>query len=247
MKIVIDDQYQSDENGNSQYTIDENGNVNLFIKVDEDINGGGVINTGDTINEGKIINDNNIINIAEDDNTSQDIDFNKELISGEVKEEYYEEKYSKEGSDIVEEIPKTYDEKNFLEERYKGYNNVYSEIENSLEEKYGKKEVPEAKGEIVVLSKLGSKEGVELKGARINLYILNGVSPRLFDSKFTDVRGIVEFKNLPNGSFRVISIVDRRFFEKPVYYNWNEVTIDKNNKRTNICVVNKIKQGYYRR
>lgn len=241
MKIVIDDQYQSDENGNSQYTIDENGNVNLFIKVDEDINGGSSINTGGTIDAGKIINDNNIINIAEDDNIVQG-DFKEEEINEEIEEEYYEDV-----NGVVEEPSKTYEEDRFLEERYKGYNSIYSEIESSLEEKYSKKEVPEAKGEIIVLSKLGSKEGVELKGARINLYILNGVSPRLFDSKFTDARGIAEFKNLPNGSFRVISIVDRRFFEKPVYYNWNEVTIDKNNKRTNICVVNKIKQGYYRR
>ena len=241
MKIVIDDQYQSDENGNSQYTIDENGNVNLFIKVDEDINGGSGINTGGTINAGKIINDKNIINIAEDDNIVQN-DFKEEDFSEEVEEEYYEDV-----NDVVEETSKTYNEEKFLEERYKGYNSVYSEIESSLEEKYGKKEAPEGKGEIIVLSKLGSKEGVELKGARINLYILNGVSPRLFDSKFTDARGRAEFKNLPNGSFRVISIVDRRFFEKPVYYNWNEVTIDKNNKLTNICVVNKIKQGYYRR
>ncbi|MDU5111231.1 MAG: calcium-binding protein [Clostridium sp.] len=240
MKIVIDDQYQSDENGNSQYTIDENGNVNLFIKVDEDINGGSGINTGGTINASKIINDNNIINIAEDDNIVQS-DFKKEDISGE-EEEYYEDL-----NEGVEETSKTYGEERFLEERYKGYNSVYSEIESSLEEKYGKKEAPEAKGEIIVLSKLGSKDGVELKGARINLYILNGVSPRLFDSKFTDTRGIAEFKHLPNGAFRVISIVDRRFFEKPVYYNWNEVTIDKNNKLSNICVVNKIKQGYYRR
>lgn len=241
MKIVIDDQYQSDENGNSQYTIDENGNVNLFIKVDEDINGGSSINTEGTINAGKIINDDNIINIAEDDNIVQS-DFKEQDISEEVEEEFYEDV-----NDEVEEASKTYNEEKFLEERYKGYNSVYSEIESSLEEKYGKKEAPEGKGEIIVLSKLGSKEGVELKGARINLYILNGVSPRLFDSKFTDARGIAEFKNLPNGSFRVISIVDRRFFEKPAYYNWNEVTIDKNNKRTNICVVNKIKQGYYRK
>lgn len=241
MKIVIDDQYQSDENGNSQYTIDENGNVNLFIKVDEDINGESGINTGGTINAGKIINDDNIINIAEEENIAQS-DFKEEDISEEVEEEFYEDV-----NDGVEEVSKTYNEEKFLEERYKGYNSVYSEIESSLEEKYGKKEAPEGKGEIIVLSKLGSKEGVELKGARINLYILNGVSPRLFDSKFTDAKGIAEFKNLPNGSFRVISIVDRRFFEKPVYYNWNEVTIDKNNKRTNICVVNKIKQGYYRR
>lgn len=240
MKIVIDDQYQSDENGNSQYTIDENGNVNLFIKVDEDINGESGINTGGTINAGKIINDDNIINIAEEENIAQS-DFKEEDISEEV-EEFYEDV-----NDGVEEVSKTYNEEKFLEERYKGYNSVYSEIESSLEEKYGKKEATEGKGEIIVLSKLGSKEGVELKGARINLYILNGVSPRLFDSKFTDAKGIAEFKNLPNGSFRVISIVDRRFFEKPVYYNWNEVTIDKNNKRTNICVVNKIKQGYYRR
>ena len=244
MKIVIDDQYQSDENENGQYTIDENGNVNLFIKVDEEINSGSIVNSGGTINESRIINDNNIINIAEEENIIKlDSEDFSEDISEDVDEDYYEDL-----SDVIEEDnTKTFNEEKILEERYRGYSGIYSEIENSLEEKYGKREAPEAKGEITVLSKLGTKEGVELKGARINLYILNGVSPRLFDSKFTDSRGVAEFKNLPNGSFRVISIVDRRFFEKPVYYNWNEVTIDKSNKRTDICVVNRIKPGYYKR
>ena len=35
MKIVIDDQYHSDEN--KQYTVDENGNIDLFINIGENI------------------------------------------------------------------------------------------------------------------------------------------------------------------------------------------------------------------
>ena len=50
MKIVIDDQYHSDENNNNnedQYTVDENGNLNLFIQVDGEV---GEDNSTRTIN-----------------------------------------------------------------------------------------------------------------------------------------------------------------------------------------------------
>lgn len=124
---------------------------------------------------------------------------------------------------------------------------MYNERNDSIyDERYNVKPVEE-KGIIDVYSKLGSKEGIELRGARINIYLLNGVTPKLYDSKFTDANGKVSFDNLPNGCYRVIAIVDRRYFEKPIYYNWNEVIIDRNNKHSSIVVVNKIKPGYYRR
>lgn len=166
---------------------------------------------------------------------------------------------------------------NKLGDKFKDfYENIYSERENDLEEKYTivNEKIIEEKiveenqynneinrnesifnekietvktGEINILCKLGGKDGVELKGARVNLYLLNGISPKLCDSKFTDGSGRITFSNLQNGCYRIISIVDRRYFEKPSYYNWNEVTIDKNNKKANIVIVNKLKSGYYRR
>ncbi|MDU3350643.1 MAG: prealbumin-like fold domain-containing protein, partial [Clostridium sp.] len=126
------------------------------------------------------------------------------------------------------------------------YNSQYNS-QYSSENNFNSYNVVEAKGRIEIISRLASRDGVELKGARINLYLLNGISPKLYDSKFTDSNGEVVFDNLENGCYRVIAIVDRRFFEKPLYYTWNEVTIDKNNKSANICVVNKIKSAYYRR
>ena len=79
------------------------------------------------------------------------------------------------------------------------------------------------------------------------MYLLNGVSPKLYDSIFSDGAGKVTFSNLSNGCYRIIGIVDRRFFEKPTYYSWNEVTIDKSKKHSSVVVVNRIKPGYYKR
>ena len=47
--------------------------------------------------------------------------------------------------------------------------------------------------------------------------MLNGISPRLISSKLTNEEGQVTFTNLKKGSYRVIAIVDRRYFEKPTY------------------------------
>ncbi|WP_084766950.1 hypothetical protein [Clostridium nigeriense] len=243
MKIIIDDQYKNDDN--NQYTIDEDGNVNLFINI------GNESEENDSINFNDNIKSNNIEEVIEN-----------EVIEFEGKESGGDsciiEDTSGEGSTINSENP-------WKEEKYsRDYNNIYSQIEDNLEENYSRKNevydnkkdviisqeqvrVPEEKGVIEVYSKLGSKEGIELKGARINLYLLNGVSPKLYDSKFSDGIGKVSFNNLPNGCYRIIAIVDRRFFEKPIYYNWNEVTIDSNNKHSSVVVVNKIKSGYYKR
>ncbi len=81
-----------------------------------------------------------------------------------------------------------------------------------------------------------------LKGAKINLYKINGLSPILIKSKFTDENGEAIFSNVEDGSYRIIEIIDKEYFEKPKYINWNEITIDCNNKKEKILIVNKLKK-----
>lgn len=99
------------------------------------------------------------------------------------------------------------------------------------------------RGKIEVVVRLGSKEGSTIKGAKINLYLLKGVHPKLVKSKFTDEFGTVVFENLDDGCYRAISIVNREYFEKPIYHTWNEFNVDENNKYVKIEVVNKIKRN----
>ena len=43
---------------------------------------------------------------------------------------------------------------------------------------------------------------------------------------------------------KVISTLDdKEYFEKPKYINWNEITINCNNKKEKILVVNKLKKN----
>ncbi|MBD7914185.1 calcium-binding protein [Clostridium sp. Sa3CUN1] len=281
MKIIIDDQYQNDEN--NQYTMDEDGNINLFINIDN------ATEQDETINFNNNIDSNSLIGGIESNF--------EELREEEIKDTFIVESFVKEENIIKED--NTISEENIIseesqreeEKNKRNYHSIYAEIERNLQTKYSgddkveydlnnqleyglnnqveyvannqeeydlnkkvknqydnpiERREEEKKGIIEVYSKLGSREGLELRGARINLYLLNGVSPKLYDSKFTDSIGKVTFNNLPNGCYRIIAIVDRRYFEKPIYYNWNEVTIDSNNKEKSIVVVNKIKSGYYR-
>lgn len=99
----------------------------------------------------------------------------------------------------------------------------------------------DAIGKINVVSRLANNNKTLISSAKINLYILNGVSPKLIETKYTDTEGKVVFENLKKGSYRIIAIVDRKYFEKPSYSPWNEVTIDSNNSETSILVTNKIK------
>ncbi|WP_300379549.1 hypothetical protein [Clostridium sp.] len=108
------------------------------------------------------------------------------------------------------------------------------EIENNML-------VSERKGKIEVRVRLGSKDGSTIKGAKINLYLLKGVQPKIVKSKFTDDFGKVTFEDLEDGCYRVISIVNREYFDKPIYRTWNEFNVDENNKYAKIEVVNKIK------
>lgn len=106
---------------------------------------------------------------------------------------------------------------------------------------FNKEKVEEIEGKITVYSRLGDPNGPLISSARINLYMLDGVSPRLVESKLTNSDGKVIFDNLIVGSYRIISIVDRKYFEKPTYINWNEVTIDSNLYEETITVVNKVR------
>lgn len=98
------------------------------------------------------------------------------------------------------------------------------------------------KGKIIVGVRLGDRRGKAISEAKINLYALNGLSPRLVSSKLTDKNGIVVFDGLPEGSYRVIEIINRKYFEKPTYIQWNEVTINKDLREESIIVVNRIKK-----
>ena len=71
---------------------------------------------------------------------------------------------------------------------------------------------------------------------------MTAVAPRLISSKLTNEKGQVTFTNIKKGSYRVIAIVDRRFFQKPTYMQWNEVTIDEENQEETVIVINKIRK-----
>ncbi|MDD5793384.1 MAG: SpaA isopeptide-forming pilin-related protein [Clostridiales bacterium] len=104
-----------------------------------------------------------------------------------------------------------------------------------------KKEDKEETGEINVYAYLGNIKGIELKGVSINLYKINGVCPELIECKQTDNIGKASFKNIPNGSYRIIEVIDKKYFLKPTYVNWNEVNITKSNKCFTIYIINKMK------
>lgn len=267
------EKYTIDENGNVNLFIDlNNGTENDNTAKSEDLN----LNNINNLQTNKIIQ-SNFIELNEEIIPNEADEFinleNYEDIKyKENEEDIIKEKFVMEDNDDIKE-KNTITVENKIGDNFKEfYESIYSERESDLEEKYSvinekiiEEKIVEEKefnrdetifnekvenfknGEINILCKLGGKDGVELKGARVNLYLLNGISPKLCDSKFTDGSGRITFSNLQNGCYRIISIVDRRYFEKPSYYNWNEVTIDKNNTRANIVIVNKLKSGYYRR
>lgn len=116
------------------------------------------------------------------------------------------------------------------------------EIKFKGKEKQESIDIKKIKGKITVYAKLDDIKGECISDAKINLYALNGLSPKLISSKFTDKNGIVIFDNLEEGSYRVIEIVNRKYFEKPTYIQWNEVTINKNLYAEEVIVVNKIRR-----
>lgn len=98
-------------------------------------------------------------------------------------------------------------------------------------------------GEIIVTSVLECGEHENLQGVKINLYKINGLSPVLIKSKITDEEGKAIFSEIEEGCYRIIEIIDKKYFEKPKYVNWNEIIIDDNNKKQKVIVVNKIKKS----
>lgn len=98
-------------------------------------------------------------------------------------------------------------------------------------------------GEIIVISILECGENEYLQGVKINLYKINGLSPVLIESKVTNEEGKVIFSRVEEGCYRIIEIIDKKYFEKPKYISWNEIIIDNNNKKQKVVVVNKIKNN----
>ena len=121
------------------------------------------------------------------------------------------------------------------------YNNIneYEDRKNNYEEKKKEKKVT---GNVRVYSTFINKFGKKIKGVKINLYKLNGISPQLVDSKETDCNGMVLFSDIPEGSYRVIELIDKRYFQKPIYINWNEVTISSCENEFVIYVINNLKK-----
>lgn len=97
-------------------------------------------------------------------------------------------------------------------------------------------------GEIIVTSVLDCEENECLKGVKINLYKINGLTPVLSESRITDEKGNTVFSGLVEGCYRIIEIIDKRYFEKPTYRNWNEIMIDNINKKHKVVVVNRMKK-----
>ncbi|NFT44440.1 hypothetical protein FDF07_17730 [Clostridium botulinum] len=100
------------------------------------------------------------------------------------------------------------------------------------------------RGEISVLSVINCGGNNKLlEGAKINLYKLNGICPVFIESCLTNKQGRAIFNNLPEGCYRVIAIVNKNYFEKPKYVNWNEVNINRENTNAKILVVNNLKNN----
>ena len=129
-------------------------------------------------------------------------------------------------------------------------NNLREGIRNKAEQRSENNRIKEnseyigqrVRGKITVGVRLGDRKGKAISEAKVNLYALNGLSPKLVSSKLTDINGIVVFDGLPEGSYRVIEIVNRKYFEKPTYIQWNEVTINKDFREESIIIENRIKK-----
>ena len=50
------------------------------------------------------------------------------------------------------------------------------------------------------------------------------------------------FTEIEEGCYRIIEIIDKRYFEKPKYIKWNEIIIDDINKNQKLVVFNRIKR-----
>lgn len=165
-----------------------------------------------------------------DNNLKGNINFN--LSAGNEKIKYYE---CNDNNCIFEIVDEDIDNKN---DDYI-IDPPESKVLNTSEKRANNKKI---EGQIVVTSVLDYGKHELLQGAKINLYRINGLSPVLIESRITDESGRAIFSNIKEGCYRIIEILDKRFFEKPRYINWNEITIDKNNLKERVVIVNKLKK-----
>ena len=126
-----------------------------------------------------------------------------------------------------------------------GFSKKYEEKSKYKKEECDHKEETkkeeDLEGKITVYSILSLKKSNTLKGVTINLYKINSIRPELVESKITDEEGKVEFEKVPEGNYRIIELINKNYFEKPVYLTWNEVNISKSNKKYVLYVLNTLK------
>ena len=213
------------------------------------------------------------INFAESDSKEEDYECDgkwsnceeeiKEKVCNESSNEEYDDDYYMSdyfNEDHEEECRAYKDEKNHEQdykneeecEEYKDNDkedySIYKEdyngyCEEKREKVHEKKHDKKPGGKIVVISTLNSIDCTRIKGVKINLYKLNGICPELVCSEVTDCEGKVVFTNVSDGDYRVIEIIDKNYFNKPAYVNWNEVRIDGCSRECTIYVVNTINRN----
>jgi len=177
-------------------------------------------NTIDKIMQDYLENKKIIEDISEDEDEDEDLVVNFDITYTNGKNK----KFSVNSEGNVLNNKKEMDA--FNEDEYTGYKEINEE---------------ESQGEITVYATIKTKDGTKIKRIKINLYKINGVSPELIQSLETDSDGKVVFSGIPEGSYRVIEFIDKRYFNKPIYVDWNEVTIDSENKNHVVYAINTIK------
>lgn len=177
-------------------------------------------NTIDKIMQDYLENKKTIEDISEDEDEDEDLVVNFDITYTNGKNK----KFSVNSEGNILNNKKEIDD--FEEDKYTGYKEVNKE---------------ELQGEITVYATIKKKDGTKIKRIKINLYKINGVSPELIQSLETDSDGKVVFSGIPEGNYRVIEFIDKRYFNKPIYVDWNEVTIDSENKKHVVYAVNTIK------
>lgn len=149
-------------------------------------------------------------------------------------------------NDLIEDNEGKYcecDNKSYTFEISKEEKHNIENKESKLNKNFKKKENEILNdGEIIVTSIIECGEQEHLQGVKINLYKINGLSPVLIKSQTTDEEGKVIFSEVEDGCYRIIEIIDKRYFEKPKYINWNEIIIDSSNKKQKIVIINRIKK-----
>ena len=123
----------------------------------------------------------------------------------------------------------------------KKYEEKSKDKKEECDHKEETKKEEDLEGKITVYSILSLKKSNTLKGVTINLYKINSIRPELVESKITDEEGKVEFEKVPEGNYRIIELINKNYFEKPVYLTWNEVNISKSNKKYVLYVLNTLK------